>query len=196
MAITLPDSRGLPDEVMQALRLRALRGIELGFTQADVAQLLGVACETVSRWWTAYQAGGVEALPHDRTGRPIGTGRTLSDDQGAHLQHLLDTKSPADLGIAAPVWNRRAVRDLIRNEYGIRMPIRTVGEYLRRWGYSPKKPSGHARKQDPDEVREWREQQYPGIERLAAVEGATLIWCDETGVAAGRRSRSPTRTCG
>jgi len=53
MAIALPDSRGVSDEVMQALRLRALHGIELGFSQIDVAQLLGVACETISRWWTA-----------------------------------------------------------------------------------------------------------------------------------------------
>ncbi|QJW98642.1 helix-turn-helix domain-containing protein [Frigoriglobus tundricola] len=134
MAITLPDSRGLSDEVLQALRLRALHGIESGFSQADVARLLGVAGETVSRWWTAYTAGGLQALPQERTGRPVGTGRTLSDEQGAHLQLLLDTKSPSDLGIAAPVWNRRAVRDLILNEYGLRVPIRTVGEYLRALG--------------------------------------------------------------
>lgn len=184
MAITLPDSRGLPDDVLQALRLRALHAIESGFSQADVARVLGVACETVSRWWTAYTAGGLDALPQDRTGRPVGAGRTLSDEQCARLQQLLDTKSPADLGIAAPVWNRRAVRDLILNEYGLRMPIRTVGEYLRRWGYTAKKPARHARKQDPDEVREWLEQTYPAIEKLARAERATIFWCDETGTAA------------
>src|SRR5207344_1767892 len=85
MGITLPDSRGLPDDVLQALRLRALHAIESGFSQADVARVLGVACETVSRWWTAYTAGGLETLPQDRTGRPVGTGRTLSDEQCTHL---------------------------------------------------------------------------------------------------------------
>jgi transposase len=184
MAIALPDSRGVSDEVTQALRLRALHGIELGFSQIDVAQLLGVACETISRWWTAYTTGGLESLPHDRTGRPVGSGCTLSNEQATHLQQLIDTKSPADLEIAAPLWNRRAVRDLILKEYGIRMPIRTVGEYLRRWGYTAKKPSRHARKQDPEEVQDWLEQMYPAIEKLAEAEHATIFWCDETGVVA------------
>ena len=51
MAISLPDARLLSDDVLQALRLRALRGCELGFTEADVADLLGGSRETVSRWW-------------------------------------------------------------------------------------------------------------------------------------------------
>src|SRR5436190_14413159 len=89
MAISLPDARELSDDVLEALRLRALRGCELGFTEADVADLLGVCRETVSRWWAAYTHGGLEALPHDRTGRPQGSGRDLDDTQAQHLQALL-----------------------------------------------------------------------------------------------------------
>jgi hypothetical protein len=73
---------------------------------------------------------------------------------------------------------------LIRKEYQIDMPVRTVGAYLRRWGYTPKRPRRHSKKQDPEEVREWLEHAYPGIEERAAEEGATIYWCDETGVAA------------
>jgi transposase len=137
MAISLPDARQLPDDVLQALRLRALRGGELGFTEVDVAELLGLSRETVSRWWAAYTSQGLDSLPGDRTGRPPGSGRTLSDEQASHLQQLIDNNSPEDLGIAAPLWNRRAVRELIRQEYGIPMPVRTVGEYLKRWGATP-----------------------------------------------------------
>jgi hypothetical protein len=49
MAICLSDARQLSDEVLEALRLRVLHGCELGFTEADVAELLGVSPETVSR---------------------------------------------------------------------------------------------------------------------------------------------------
>jgi len=184
MALSLPDARQLSDEVLEALRVRALRGCELGFTEGDVADLLGVSRETVCRWWSAYAAGGLDALPHDRTGRPLGSGRTLSDVQAAHLQQVLDSHTPEDVGIAAPLWNRRAVRELIRKEYGLVMPVRTVGAYLRRWGYTAKKPRRHSRDQDPEEVRQWLEETYPAIEQRAAEEGATIHWCDETGVAA------------
>jgi hypothetical protein len=40
MAVSLPDARGLSDEVLEALRLRALRGCEMGLTEAEIADLL------------------------------------------------------------------------------------------------------------------------------------------------------------
>src|SRR3954452_22329908 len=108
MAIILPDARQLSDEVLEALRLRALRACELGFSEGDVAELLGVARETVSRWWSAYATGGAQALPGERSGRPVGSGRSLDDEQAAHIQGLLNENTPDDLGIASPLWNRRA----------------------------------------------------------------------------------------
>ena len=189
MSISLPDARQLSDEVLEALRLRALRGCELGFTEGDLAQVLGVSRETVSRWWTAYAGGGLDAIPSDRTGRPVGSGRTLSEDQAGHVQHQIDNHSPEDLSIPAALWTRTAVRDLIRREYGIDMPVRTVGEYLKRWGYTAKVPCRHARDQDPQEVRAWLEVTYPEIEWRAALEDAEIYWCDETGATADKPPR-------
>ena len=39
--VSLPDARELPDVVPEALRLRALRGCELGWSEAEVAELWG-----------------------------------------------------------------------------------------------------------------------------------------------------------
>lgn len=36
MAIALPDARQLSDEALETLRMRALRGVELGFTEAGL----------------------------------------------------------------------------------------------------------------------------------------------------------------
>src|SRR6185312_11396001 len=154
-----------------------------------IADLLGLARETVSRWWSAYADHGLEALPGDRTGRPVGTGRTLSDEQARRIQDRIDEHSPEELGIAAAVWSRKAVRDLIRAECGITMPVRTVGEYLKRWGYTAKVPRRHAKDQDPDEVDEWLNETYPAIEGRAARAGAEIHWCDETGARADEQSR-------
>ncbi len=184
MPISLPDARSLSDDVLEALRLRAIWGCQLGFSQKDLAELLGVATETISRWWSAYCAEGLDGLPGDRTGRPSGSGRTLSPEQETHLQELIDHNTPEDFKIAAPLWNRRAVQQLIRKEIGIGMPIRTVGEYLKRWGYTCKKPCRHHRNQDSQEVNDWLEKTYPDLEKKAQKEGATIFWGDETGVAA------------
>lgn len=182
MSIELPDARQLSDEALQVLRLRALRGIEQGYSEVELADLLGVRHETISRWWTAYVADGLPSLPGGRTGRPLGSGRFLSDAQANRIKELIDNNSPEKLGIAHALWTRRAVRDLIRKEFALDLAERTVGQYLRRWGYTSKKPARHSRKQKPDEVQKWLEETYPAIEEQAAQEDAEILWADEVGV--------------
>ena len=184
MSIQLPDARQLSDEALQVLRLRALRGVELGYSELELADLLGVCHETISRWWTAYRADGLAALPGGRTGRPLGSGRFLSDPQAQRIKARIDFYAPEEVGIPQALWTRRAVRDLIRQEFGIDLAERTVGLYLRRWGYTSKRPARHARHQDPDDVEEWLLETYPAIEAQAEREGAEILWADEVGVAA------------
>src|SRR5262249_59713614 len=89
-------------------------------------ELLGVCHETISRWWTAYRAEGLPALPGGRTGRPLGSGRLLSEEQAQRIKACLDFHSPEEVGIPHALWTRRAVRDLIRKEFGIHLAERTV----------------------------------------------------------------------
>lgn len=184
MAVPLPDYRQLSDETLDALRLRTLHGRELGYTELELAELLGVCRETVSRWCSAYTAGGLDALPGERTGRPLGSGRMLTDEQAQHIQTILDSKTPEEMNIPAALWNRRAVRDLIQAECGVLLAVRTVGTCLARWGYTSKRPQRHAADQDPEEVQEWLEATYPELEKRAETENAEIFWCDETGAVA------------
>jgi transposase len=184
VAIQLPDARQLDDAVLEALRLRAIRGCQLGHTHAELADILGVSRGTITRWWDAFQAGGIDALPDERTGRPPGSGAALDDKQAARIQGLIDDYLPEELDIAAPLWTRRAVRQLIRDEFGIELALRTVGAYLARWGYTAKRPTRRSKLQDPEEVEAWVEETYPEIERQARQEDADIFWADETGVQA------------
>ena len=70
------------------------------------------------------------------------------------------------------------------------MPVRTVGEYLKRWGFTPQRPLRHAYRQDPEAVRRWLQEEYPQIQARAKREGAEIQWGDEMGVDA---DRSPAR---
>jgi len=129
----------------------------------------------------------VPALPQRRSGRPLGSGRALSPAQAERLRQLLRTHQPEELGIAAPLWTRRAVRDLARKEFDLDLAERTVGRYLHRWGFTAKRPRRRARDQDPEEVRQWLEETYPAIEARAEREGAEILWGDEVGVAADQQ---------
>ena len=62
------------------------------------------------------------------------------------------------------------------------MPIRTIGEYLKRWGFTPQKPLKRAYEQNPEAVKQWVEEEYPKITRKAKEEDAEIHWGDETGL--------------
>lgn len=61
------------------------------------------------------------------------------------------------------LWNRKAVQELIKQKYGIDMPIRIVGEYLLRWGFTVQRPMKQAMNQKPEQVQKWLKEEYPTI---------------------------------
>jgi transposase len=62
------------------------------------------------------------------------------------------------------------------------MPIRTCGEYLKRWGFTPQKPAKLAYEQNPQAVAKWMEETYPTIAKESKSQNAEIHWGDETGV--------------
>ena len=78
------------------------------------------------------------------------------------------------------LWSRAAVMQLIEREYGIRLSVRGVGNYLQRWGFTPQKPIRRAYEQRPEAVQKWLDEEYPAIAQRAGVEGAEIHWGDET----------------
>ena len=62
----------------------------------------------------------------------------------------------------------------VKQLFGIDMPIRTVGEYLRRWGFAA--AAGQAcPEQDPARLKAWLEDEYRRSLR-AKTEDAEIYW--------------------
>ena len=80
------------------------------------------------------------------------------------------------------LWTRAAVMALIKQELAIELPVRTVGEYLKRWGFTPQKPIRRAYEQRPEAVKQWLDETYPDIAKRAKAEKAEIHWGDETAV--------------
>jgi len=147
-------------------------------TRAEIGEIVGVHADTVGRW--------LKLSPRDlkvnRGGRKQGDGRRLTKAQEAHVRKLITDKAPDQLKLDYALWTRKAVMELVEQETGIRMPIRTVGEYLKRWGFTPQKPVKRAYEQNPKAVRRWLDEEYPQIKAQAKQENAEIYWGDETGV--------------
>jgi len=74
------------------------------------------------------------------------------------------------------------VRDLIQVRLGITLAIRTVGDYLRRCGFTPQRPVKRALERQDAKIQAWLAEAYPKIAARAKAEGAEIHWGDETGV--------------
>lgn len=176
------DARSLDQKAQALLRRRAKAMTQKGCSRQDIADALGVHIRTVDRWRADYKKRGTRSLAPRKRGRAEGTDRHLTVQQEQELQKKIAEKTPDQLKLAFALWTRKAVCELIFNDYGIKMPVRTCGEYLRRWGYTPQKPARRAYEQNPKAVKEWMELTYPLIAARAKAQGAEIHWGDETGV--------------
>ena len=177
------DGRCLSPEAQEERRRQALRlREELQWTWKEIARVVGVHISTVIGWGQRYGRDGEAGLKARRRGRRYLTGRTLTLAQEGRVRSILVDETPGQRGLGFALWNRRAVMELIEALFGVAMPIRTVGEYLLRWGYTPQRPIKRALEQRPAEVQRWLDETYPAILDRAKAEKALIDWGDETAV--------------
>lgn len=189
-----PDGRRLSIETQNYLRQQSIRLRQQSKPVAEIAEYLGVSRSTVGKWWAQYNQHGEAALVQDTRGRRAGEGQIINEAKQARLRKSILDGYPEDYGIESALWTRRAVQSLIAHQCDVSMPIRTVGDYLKRWGYSPQRPLKRAYEQDPEAVAAWLEAEYPAIEQRAQAEGAEIHWEDESGLRSndhGGRSYAP-----
>lgn len=130
----------------------------------------------------AYERGGWKAVEVPIVGRPSGSGRMLSAAQERKIQQLIQDQTPDQLKLTYALWTRQAVSELIEVLYGVRLTVRNMGKYLKRWGFTPQRPLKKAWEQSPEAVQKWVHEEYPKIAAQAKHEGAEIQWGDETGL--------------
>jgi len=148
----------------------------------EVAETKGVCWRTVRSAIDRYEASGIAGLKPRKRGRSSESQRTLSPDREKQIQKDICEKRPEQLRMDFALWTREAVTKYIKEHFGIELSVRTVGDYLKRWGYTPQKPTRLAYEQKPEAVKAWLDETYPEIAKRAKAENAEIHWADETAV--------------
>jgi len=195
------DFRKLAPEAQYEIRKAAVKMVHSGKSQSYTSEFFGVTRKSVYTWLRQQEREGTKGLHGKRRGRQTGEQRTLDPNQEARVRRIIVDKCPEQLKLPFALWTRKAIQELVQREFGLRMPIRTVGDYLKRWGFTPQKPLRRAYEQKPQRVREWLDEEYPKIEKRAKKERAEIYWGDETGLSSednrGRgyspRGKTPVR---
>jgi transposase len=152
---------GSPKDWKEARRFQAWHLMQQGWSQPQIAEVLGVSEGPVSQLIMRAREGGPEAIRHrSRPGAP----RRLTADQLVRLPALLHQGAQA-YGFRGHVWTCGRIAALIRLEFGISYHPVHVGRLCQAIGWSPQKPTRRARQQDEAAMARWREATWPAIKR-------------------------------
>jgi transposase len=182
-AMERSDSRLLPVAALNERRRRAVTLRLSGMKLKQVCALSELSKGVVIAAVQAYHRGGWDAVAvQEHRGPEKGAGSILDEQQQQTIRSLIHAYAPDRLGLSYALWSRPAVAALIEKAYGMALPVRTVGGYLQRWGFTPQQPLNKAYEQNPAAVQAWLGEEYPAIARRAKVEGGEIYWGDETGL--------------
>ena len=176
------DMRSLSREARHERRVQVIRLRKAGLTYEQIAEQTGLSRTGVFDICKRHEAGGAAALKDAPGGRKTGEKRLLTAAQEKAIRQFIVDKSPDQMKLPYALWSRGAVAQLIKDRLDIELPVRTVGLYLQRWGFTPQKPMKKAYEQSPAAVKKWLEDEYPVIAANAKAEGAEIHWGDETGL--------------
>ena len=178
------DIRTIGPEAQYQLRRQVVRLKEAGRRSVEIAEITGLTQSSVDATWKRYKSGGIEAIKLKTRGRAFGAKRRLSAEQEKELKRLMIDKTPEQLKFKFALWTRAAVQVVVHKFFKIDLPLRTISDYLKRWGFSAQKPIKRAYEQNPEAVSQWLNTVYPAIAARAKEEDAEINWGDETGVEA------------
>lgn len=121
----------------------------------QIVENSGLSWSAANAAITTHSTAGVAALKLASRGRKPGGGRLLSESHEITIRQIICDKRPEQVKMEFALWNWTAVMLLIERECGIKLSVRGVGNYLKRWGLTPQKPIKKAYEQGPEAVQAW-----------------------------------------
>ncbi len=130
-------------------------------SQSFIVEATGLTQPTISRYITAYKLKGDLSLERPKIG---GSKRKITSVQQQELVTALEAGAEAN-GFRGNLWTRDRVRQLIETKFGVKYKVRSVGDLLRDLGFTLQTPDRRSYKQDPEKVRQWKEERLPEIKK-------------------------------
>jgi transposase len=153
---------------LEERRMEAARLLKEGRSQSEVARVVGVHRQSVSRWARELEQSGMRGLRKAKhTGRPAKLTPVQLRDLGRALQ-----RGPEAFGFASGLWTASRVRDLIEYRAGVRYHEDHVWRILRKLNWTCQRPTGKALERDEQAIRQWKKYRWPQIKKKPSARSA------------------------
>lgn len=180
--MTIRNARSLkPIELMER-RKQAVALYKSGMNRIEISRIVNAHRNVVGQWIKAWKEDGDSSFEVKNPGRSKGSGCRLTGVQASAIKRLITDNNPDQLKFSFALWTREAIKLLILERFEIDIPIRTIGDYLKRWGFTVQKPKKRAYERNDRAIQRWLNEEYPAIAKRAKKEGAEIQWGDETGI--------------
>ena len=176
------DLRKLDASELGQIRRQVVRLKEMGKTGKEIEEITGVRPNRISEIWTAYQRGGKDALKPKKRGRKNEEGRLLTAEESRDIRQTIISKAPNQLKMAGFLWTLEKISHYIWETHRKKVSVRSVSNYMKRWGLTCQRPTKRAYGQDVARIERFKKEEYPAIAVRAKAESADIYWGDETGV--------------
>jgi transposase len=164
MKLTASERRRLREELRRTRdarlhrRLLALQECDRGAAVSEIAELLGVSCQSVYNWIARFRehrhVAALSDAPHP--GRPARAGHAME-----LLLRTLMMLSPERFGYHATHWTVPLLRDQLWQNVGQKYSDDTIRRCLHRLGYVWKRPR-YVLMPDPEQEKKTPNSPHPG----------------------------------
>lgn len=164
-------------ELRYAQRKAAVESVLSGESVNDVARFMGVSIRTLFNWLCVYRHGGFHALKDGaRGGRP----RKVNGQVMKWLYNAITLGDPRQFQLPFCLWSLNIIRSVLKKTHGVELSKSGVSRLLGHLGLSPQKPVYKCYKRDPDELKKYLDETYPGLRAKALKTGARIYFVDES----------------
>ena len=157
------------DEILE-LRKQVVDLKSKGRSGAEIEAALHIRQNRISEIWALFLKEGAAGLAPSVPGRKPGEKTLLSGATERNVRRVMVENTPDDVGMPYSLWTRNIASDFIRREYGVRLSLRSMTNYFKRWGFAG---GGSA------EYKRFMDKTLPAIVRRASKENVGIYWYSE-----------------
>lgn len=156
-------------------RISAIIMVAEGYIQKDIADVLGVSCESIRIWIKKYLTDGPEGLRSNKSpGRPS----KLTKNQKKELEKIIED-GPQKAGFSAACWRSPMIQQIIHQKFNVFYSVYYISELLKNMGFSFQKAKFESAHLDPEARAKWEKETWPEILKMAKRKNAHIMFGDE-----------------